>query len=102
MDRKIELGYCSPAALRVLAKNYLGVGEDTDDEVNGLMAQAEGLLAAEDDVRITPADIGEVFMGCDGAGASAALRKLVGELRRRRDHAPAPAVDALAAAETME
>ncbi|XP_047072940.1 AAA-ATPase At3g28580-like [Lolium rigidum] len=102
MDRKIELGYCSPAALRVLAKNYLGVGEDTDDEVNGLMAQAEGLLAADDDVRITPADIGEVFMGCDGAGASAALRKLVGELRRRRDHAPAPAVDALAAAETME
>jgi chaperone BCS1 len=95
MGRKIELGYCSPAALRVLAKNYLRVGEDTDDEVNGLMALAEGLLAADDDVRITPADIGEVFMGCDGAGASAALRKLVGELRRRRDHAPAPAVDAL-------
>ncbi|CAM0878291.1 unnamed protein product [Alopecurus aequalis] len=84
MDRKIELGYCSPAAFRVLAKNYLGVGEETydDDTVNGLMAQAEGLLAA--DVRITPADIGEVFMGCDGAGASAALRKLVGELRRRK------------------
>ncbi|KAM0920101.1 hypothetical protein ACQ4PT_007751 [Festuca glaucescens] len=106
MDRKIELGYCSPAALRVLAKNYLGVGEDTDDEVNGLLAQAEGLLAADDDVRITPADIGEVFMGCDGAGASTALRKLVGELRRRRDHAPAPAVDALQpsalTAETME
>ncbi|KAM0863292.1 hypothetical protein ACQ4PT_044691 [Festuca glaucescens] len=108
MDRKIELGYCSPAALRLLAKNYLGVGEDTDDEVNRLMAQAEGLLAADNDVRITPADIGEVFMGCDGAGASAALRKLVGELRRRRDHAlPAPgAVDALQpsalTAETME
>ena len=93
MDRKIELGYCSPAALRVLARNYLGVGEDPEeddpDKVNDLMAQAEGLLAA--DVRITPADIGEVFMGCDGAGASAALRKLVGELRRRRD---TPTVDA--------
>ncbi|KAF7110552.1 hypothetical protein CFC21_110641 [Triticum aestivum] len=92
MDRKIELGYCTPAALRVLAKNYLGVGEDPEDEpdavVDGLMAEAEGLLAA--DVRITPADIGEVFMGCDGAGASAALRKLVGELRGRRD---APAAD---------
>ncbi|XP_051198934.1 AAA-ATPase At3g50940-like [Lolium perenne] len=106
MDRKIELGYCSPAALRVLAKNYLGVGEDPDDDdpdtVRGLMAQAEGLLAA--DVHITPADIGEVFMGCDGAGASAALSKLVGELRRRRDFAPA--VDALlpsaSTAETME
>lgn len=97
MDRKIELGYCTPAALRVLAKNYLGVGEDTDNEdpdtaVNGLMAQAEGLLAA--DVRITPADIGEVFMGCDDAGASAALKKLVGELCRRRDHAP-PAADVM-------
>ena len=94
MDRKIELGYCSPAALRVLARNYLGVGEEDADEddvdtVNDLMAEAEGLLAA--DVRITPADIGEVFMGCDGAGASAALRKLVGELRRRRD---TPTVDA--------
>jgi chaperone BCS1 len=96
MDRKIELGYCSPAALRVLAKNYLGVGEDPDDDydsdtVNDLMAQAEGLLAV--DVRITPADIGEVFMGCDGTGASTALRKLVSELRRRRDHAPA--IDAM-------
>ncbi|VAI79178.1 unnamed protein product [Triticum turgidum subsp. durum] len=92
MDRKIELGYCTPAALRVLAKNYIGVGEDPEDEpdavVDGLMAEAEGLLAA--DVRITPADIGEVFMGCDGAGASAALKRLVGELRGRRD---APAAD---------
>ncbi|CAM0913753.1 unnamed protein product [Alopecurus aequalis] len=93
MDRKIELGYCSPAALRVLAKNYLGVGEDPDeddpDTTNDLMAKAEGLLGG--DVRITPADIGEVFLGCDGAGASAALRMLVGELRRRRD---TPAVEA--------
>uniref|UniRef100_A0ACD5UII5 Uncharacterized protein n=1 Tax=Avena sativa TaxID=4498 RepID=A0ACD5UII5_AVESA len=102
MDRKIELGYCSPAALRLLAKNYLGVGEEPDDDqdrdtVNGLMAQAEGVLAA--DVRITPADIGEVFMGCDGAGASAALRKLVGELGRRRD---TPAVDAMQPIECID
>ncbi|BAF20377.1 AAA-ATPase At3g28580 [Oryza sativa Japonica Group] len=96
MDRKIELGYCSPPALRVLAKNYLGVGvgdegcedaADDPDTVSGLMADAEGLLAAG--VLITPADIAEVFMGCDGAGATAALRKLADELRRRRD---APAV----------
>lgn len=93
MDRKIELGYCTPPALRVLAKNYLGVGDegcddaDADpDTVNALMAEAEGLLAAAE-VQITPADIAEVFMGCDGAGAAAALRKLVGELRRRRDAA---------------
>uniref|UniRef100_A0A0E0LF44 AAA+ ATPase domain-containing protein n=1 Tax=Oryza punctata TaxID=4537 RepID=A0A0E0LF44_ORYPU len=90
MDRKIKLGYCSPAALRVLAKNYLGVGDegcedpaDEPDTVNDLMAEAEGLLAGG--VLITPADIAEVFMGCDGAGATAALRKLAEELRRRRD-----------------
>ncbi|EAZ02228.1 hypothetical protein OsI_24324 [Oryza sativa Indica Group] len=60
---------------------------DDPDTVSGLMADAEGLLAAG--VLITPADIAEVFMGCDGAGATAALRKLADELRRRRD---APAV----------
>ncbi|CAL5049966.1 unnamed protein product [Urochloa decumbens] len=98
MDRKIELGYCTPPALRVLAKNYLGVGDegcedagdDDPDAVRELMNEAEGLVAATG-VRITPADIAEVFMGCDGAGAAAALRKLVDELRRRRDDAAAAA-----------
>ncbi|RCV22751.1 hypothetical protein SETIT_4G245200v2 [Setaria italica] len=100
MDRKIELGYCTPPALRVLAKNYLGVGDegcedagDDPDTVRDLMAEAEDLLAPAAGVRITPADIAEVFMGCDGTGAAAALRKLVGELRRRRDdYAAAAAV----------
>nr|CAB3468899.1 unnamed protein product [Digitaria exilis] len=99
MDKKIKLGYCRGPALRVLAKNYLGVGdegrEDADadpDTVNGLMAEAEGLLDPAAGVRITPADIAEVFMGCDGAGATAALTKLVDELRRRRDDAAAAGV----------
>jgi chaperone BCS1 len=100
MDRKIELGYCTAPALRVLAKNYLGVGDegcedagDDPDTVTGLMAEAEDLLAPGAGVRITPADIAEVFMGCDGSGAAAALRKLVSELRRRRDdYAAAAAV----------
>ncbi|RLN13687.1 AAA-ATPase [Panicum miliaceum] len=108
MDRKIELGYCTAPALRVLAKNYLGVGDegceddaDADpDAVTSLMAEAEGLLAAAAGVRITPADIAEVFMGCDGAGAAAALRKLVDELRRRRDGAAAAA--AVAPGESAE
>jgi hypothetical protein len=52
------------------------------------MAEAEGLLAAAG-VCITPADIAKVFMG-DGVGA-AALRKLLDELRRRRDGAAAAA-----------
>ncbi|CAL4994624.1 unnamed protein product [Urochloa decumbens] len=92
MDRKIELGYCSPAALRVLANNYLDVGrEDADAQttVQKLIAEAEQLLATE--VHITPADIAEVFMGCDGAGATAALTKLVDELQRRRGVATAMA-----------
>lgn len=100
MDQHIKLGYCRGPALRVLAKNYLGVGdegceEDADDDpdtVNGLMAEAEGLLDPATGVRITPADIAEIFMGCDGAGATAALRKLVDELRRRRDDAAAAGV----------
>ncbi|CAD6343417.1 unnamed protein product [Miscanthus lutarioriparius] len=90
----IELGYCTPPALRVLAKNYLGVGDEgceDPDTVNALMAEAESLLAAAE-VQITPADIAEVFMGCDGDGAACALRKLMGELRRRRDAAAATAV----------
>ncbi|RLM79314.1 hypothetical protein C2845_PM12G21050 [Panicum miliaceum] len=52
-------------ALRVLAKNYLGVGsegcEEADadpDLVTSLMAEAEGLLAATR-VCVTPADIAE-------------------------------------------
>jgi chaperone BCS1 len=107
MDKKIELGYCTPPALRVLAKNYLGVGdegcEDADadpDTVNTLMAEAEGLLAAAE-VQITPADIAEVFMGCDGDDAACALRKLVGELRRRRD-ATAATATAVAPGESTE
>ncbi|KAL6650271.1 hypothetical protein ACP70R_009196 [Stipagrostis hirtigluma subsp. patula] len=97
MDRKIELGYCSPAVLRQLARSYLGVrhnehadaADDPDPAVNSLMAEAEGLLAAG--VRITPADVGEVFLGCDRSGAAAALRKLVHELRQRQDAATATA-----------
>ena len=92
------MSYCGFEAFQTLAKNYLGVGDDGSDEdadadpdaVSSLMAEAEGLVAAAG-VRITPADIAEVFMGCDGAGAAAALRKLVGELRRRRDGAAAAA-----------
>ena len=102
MDKKIELGYCTPPALRVLTKNYLGVGDEgceDPDTVNALIAEAESLLAAAE-VQITPADIAEVFMGCDGDGAACALRKLVGELRRRRDAATATAI--APGEETME
>uniref|UniRef100_A0A0D3GKC4 AAA+ ATPase domain-containing protein n=1 Tax=Oryza barthii TaxID=65489 RepID=A0A0D3GKC4_9ORYZ len=83
-ENAAQLSIISPAAAR--APRCEDAADDPDT-VSGLMADAEGLLAAG--VLITPADIAEVFMGCDGAGATAALRKLADELRRRRD---APAV----------
>ena len=79
MDRKIELGYCKGPALRVLAKNYLGdcatTGDDGDHEPTDgdhryeeLIGEAERLL---EEVHLTPTDVADVFMGCDGDGALA-------------------------------
>ncbi|URE30012.1 ATPase family associated with various cellular activities (AAA) [Musa troglodytarum] len=78
MDRQIHLSYCQPAAFRVLARNYLEVGEEHE-----LMAEVDALLK---EVNMTPAEIAEIFMGCDGdgTGADAAMQKVVDELRRRR------------------
>ncbi|RCV22749.1 hypothetical protein SETIT_4G245000v2 [Setaria italica] len=83
MDRKIELGYCKGHALRVLAKNYLGDDDREpadDDRYEELMGEAERLL---EEVHLTPADVAEVFMGCDGDGAHAALQKLVDDLNTK-------------------
>jgi hypothetical protein len=91
MDRKIELGYCKGPALRVLATNYLGdcgtAGDGDHEPTNGdhgyeeLIGEAERLL---EEVHMTPADVAEVFMGCDGDGALAALQKLVDDLSSKR------------------
>ncbi|XP_019705410.3 AAA-ATPase At5g57480-like [Elaeis guineensis] len=78
MDRSIHLSYCEPAAFRVLARNYLEFGVE---ELEELMAEAEALLL---EVQMTPADIAEVFMGCDGDHADVAMRTVVEEMRRRR------------------
>ncbi|KAJ3696242.1 hypothetical protein LUZ60_001619 [Juncus effusus] len=90
MDRKIELGYCCGLACRVLAKNYLGLKEE---EMEGMevMGEIERML---EEVKMTPADVAEVFMGSDGDSSFAALDKLVVELRRRKEEevaAPPPA-----------
>ncbi|KAG1354398.1 AAA-ATPase [Cocos nucifera] len=79
MDRSIHLSYCGPAAFRVLARNYLQ--EFGVDELGELMAEAEALLL---EVQMTPADIAEVFMGCDGDSADVAMRTVVEEMRRRK------------------
>ncbi|WVZ59102.1 hypothetical protein U9M48_009300 [Paspalum notatum var. saurae] len=83
MDRKVELGYCKGPALRVLAKNYLGdCGGIGDDDHEAVLGEAERLL---EEVQMTPADVAEVFMGCDGDdGAHAALQKLVDHLNSKR------------------
>ncbi|RRT40990.1 hypothetical protein B296_00058134, partial [Ensete ventricosum] len=82
MDRKIHLSYCCPAAFRMLARNYLEIGEEHE-----LMAEAEALLA---EVDITPAEIAEMFMRCDGEGkgADAAMEKVIGEMRRQKAASP--------------
>ncbi|RWW73842.1 hypothetical protein BHE74_00018242 [Ensete ventricosum] len=52
-------------------------------EEHELMAEVEALLK---EVNMTPAEIVEMFMGCDGdgTGADAAMKNVVDELRRRR------------------
>ncbi|KAJ6808128.1 putative AAA-ATPase [Iris pallida] len=79
MDRKIELSYCQPAAFRILAQNYL-----QKEIVEGcqleMTEEAEGLLK---EVTMTPAEIAEIFMGCDGDAADVGLKKVVEELKRR-------------------
>uniref|UniRef100_A0A0E0ADT5 AAA+ ATPase domain-containing protein n=1 Tax=Oryza glumipatula TaxID=40148 RepID=A0A0E0ADT5_9ORYZ len=86
MDRKVELGYCKAPALRVLAKNYLG--DDDADDHDEIMGEAGRLL---EEVQVTPADVTEVFMGCDGDdGAHDALQKLVDELNARKEKMNGP------------
>jgi hypothetical protein len=86
MDRKVELGYCKAPALRVLAKNYLG--DDDADDHDEIMGEAGRLL---EEVQVTPADVAEVFMGCDGDdGAHDALQKFVDELNARKEKMNGP------------
>ncbi|KAJ4816133.1 P-loop containing nucleoside triphosphate hydrolases superfamily protein [Rhynchospora pubera] len=80
MDKKIELGYCSAAAFRILVRNYLCLREDEMDRKDTI-AEIERLL---EEVKVTPAEVAEVFMGCDGDSADAALVELVLELRQRK------------------
>lgn len=80
MDRKIELGYCGKAAFRILVRNYLCIEEE---EIDGkkAVAEIENLL---EEVKVTPAEVAEVFMACDGDSADAALQKLVDELHQKK------------------
>ncbi|KAJ4816134.1 P-loop containing nucleoside triphosphate hydrolases superfamily protein [Rhynchospora pubera] len=84
MDKKIELGYCGAPAFRMLVKNYLCLREEEVDRKD-TRAEIERLL---EEVKVTPAEIAEVFMGCDGDSDDAALGKLVLELHQRKMSSP--------------
>ncbi|MQL82264.1 hypothetical protein Taro_014737 [Colocasia esculenta] len=75
MDRHIHLSYCGAPAFKILAKNYL-------DVVDGhpLMLDAETLLQ---EVKVTPAEVAEVFMGCED-DADKGMQRMVEEMRQRR------------------
>ncbi|KAF8400259.1 hypothetical protein HHK36_013556 [Tetracentron sinense] len=73
MDKHINLSYCEIAAFKTLMKNYLNV------EKHDLMKVAEEMLPL---VKMTPADIAEVFMGCDDA-ADVGMKNMVDKMRKR-------------------
>ncbi|XP_078176237.1 AAA-ATPase At3g50940-like [Carex rostrata] len=84
MDKKIELGYCGAAAFRMLVKNYLGLSEVEMGKID-TVAEIERMLG---EVEVTPAEVAEVFMGCDGASADGSLDKMVMELRQKKSSPP--------------
>ncbi|KAK9097418.1 hypothetical protein Sjap_022915 [Stephania japonica] len=73
MDKHIELSYCEIPALKILMNNYLNI------QKHPLMKDIEELLRV---VKMTPADIGEIFMSCE-EDANTGMVKLVEEMRRR-------------------
>ncbi|KAK1317898.1 hypothetical protein QJS10_CPA05g02383 [Acorus calamus] len=77
MDRKIHLSFCEVEAFKALARNYLCVACEEGEE--GLMREVEELLPK---AKMTPADVAEVFMGCDD-DAEMGMRKVVEEMKRR-------------------
>ncbi|KAF9616297.1 hypothetical protein IFM89_029073 [Coptis chinensis] len=71
MDKHINLTYCEIEAFKMLAKNYLGINK------HHLMKEVEVMLPV---IKMTPADIGEIFMSCDedaDLGMKKVLEKMV-------------------------
>ncbi|KAK9097417.1 hypothetical protein Sjap_022914 [Stephania japonica] len=73
MDKHIHLSYCEISAFKILMKNYLGIEE------HELVREVEELLP---NVEMTPAEIGEVFMGCE-EDSKKGMRNVVEEMRSR-------------------
>lgn len=79
MDMHIYMSYCSMAALRILLKNYLGLGEGDVDEA--VMKGIEGVI---EEAEMTPADISEVLIR-NRRDKGKAVRELLEELKRRAE-----------------
>ncbi|XP_077222925.1 AAA-ATPase At3g50940-like [Tasmannia lanceolata] len=73
MDKHINLSYCEFKAFKVLMKNYLYIEEHKLEE------EVEGFLPL---VKITPADVAEVFMSCND-DVDVGMKNLVEELKKR-------------------
>ncbi|KAF6155615.1 hypothetical protein GIB67_034710 [Kingdonia uniflora] len=73
MDKHIQLSYCGIDGFKILTKNYLGIEE------HEVIKKVEKVLPF---VKITPADIAEIFMSSDG-NAEIALVNVVEEMERR-------------------
>ncbi|XP_077222888.1 AAA-ATPase At3g50940-like [Tasmannia lanceolata] len=73
MDKHINLSYCEFKAFKILMKNYLYIEEHKLEE------EVEGFLPL---VKITPADVAEIFMSCND-DADLGMKNLVKELEKR-------------------
>ncbi|KAH9317678.1 hypothetical protein KI387_019447 [Taxus chinensis] len=77
MDKHIHLSFCGFSALRVLARNYLGI------EDHPLFEEVEILI---EEAKITPADVSEELMR-SSEDPTAALQNLIAALRRAKEKA---------------
>ncbi|VFQ62149.1 unnamed protein product [Cuscuta campestris] len=79
MDHHIEMSYCCFEAFKVLAKNYLGIGDDS----HPLFPEIRRLLG---ETKTTPADVAENMMPKSaGEKADACLERLVKALETAKE-----------------
>ncbi|XP_057447559.1 AAA-ATPase ASD, mitochondrial-like [Lotus japonicus] len=79
MDKHIEMSYCSYEAFKVLAKNYLGI----DDDSHSLFPIIEKLLG---ETNMSPADVAENLMPkTTTEDSDTSLQKLIHSLERDRN-----------------
>ncbi|CAL9027127.1 unnamed protein product [Prunus brigantina] len=76
MDVHIHLSYCTTSGFRILASNYLGIGDNNRHRCCG---EIEGLIESTE---VTPAEVAEELMKSEDADV--ALQGLVNLLKRKK------------------